>query len=326
MQTAQDLGEQGLLALVQQYCPPGVVGDDAALLPVQPGHELVVTTDVLVDEVHFSDTTTAAEDVGWRAAAANLSDLAAMGAQPLGLVIGVALPPTTPVAWLEGCYRGFKACLDRYGTVLVGGDLCRSSVRTLAVTALGQVKPERVIRRSGAKIGDAVLVSGVHGASRAGLELLLQPQFQPQFQSHWGQDLSPEQRQALQQAHQRPMPRLDVLPKLWAVSDRAAGMDSSDGLADALVQIARASGVGLQIDLEAIPKPRALEPQLALEWALYGGEDFELVLCLPPVAAEQLQAALGGEAAVIGQVVAGSGVRDLQGQELSQAQAFQHFA
>ncbi len=320
-QTARDLGEQGLLRLFQQYCPAESVGDDAAVLSVQPGLQLVVTTDVLVDGVHFSDQTTAAADAGWRAAAANLSDLAAMGATPLGLVMGLAFPPQTPVTWLEGCYQGFKACLDRYGTVLVGGDTCRSTVRTLAVTAFGQVAANRVIRRNGAQVGDAVWVSGLHGASRAGLELLLNPS--------WGQDLSAADRATLQHSHQRPQPRLDLLPQLWATSERAAGMDSSDGLADALVQLARASSVGMVIDTNAIPIPKPLRSRnesLALEWALYGGEDFELVLCLPPAAASHLQAELGGDAAIIGQVVAGKGVRDQQGRELTQTQAFQHFS
>ncbi|HEY9662398.1 MAG TPA: thiamine-phosphate kinase, partial [Allocoleopsis sp.] len=171
----QDLGEQALLQRLYQFCQPDLVGDDAALLTVAPDHSLVVTTDMLVDRVHFSDQTTSAPDVGWRAAAANLSDLAAMGATPLGITIGLGLPAELAVSWVEGLYQGMVECLQQYGTPIVGGDICRSSVTTVSITAFGQVKPEQAIYRNQAKPGDAIVVTGLHGASRAGLELLLHP-------------------------------------------------------------------------------------------------------------------------------------------------------
>jgi thiamine-monophosphate kinase len=152
----RDLGEQGLLKLIQPYCLPNSIGDDGAIVRVPPEQELVVSTDVLVDEVHFSDRTTTAVDVGWRSVAANLSDLAAMGAQPLGITVGLSLPPELPVVWLEQLYTGMQACLTRYGTGIIGGDLSRSSVITIAITALGAVKSDRVIRRSTARVGDAI--------------------------------------------------------------------------------------------------------------------------------------------------------------------------
>src|SRR3712207_3061345 len=173
----QDIGEQGLLKQVQSFCPSAIVGDDAAVLPTEPGKLLVVTSDVLVDGVHFSAgfapqsvRTTPPESAGWRAAAANLSDLAAMGASPLGITIGLGLPGQTPVEWVERLYQGMTQCLQRFGAAIVGGDLCRSPVITIAITAFGQVKPEQVIRRSTAQPGDAILVTGFHGSSRAGLE------------------------------------------------------------------------------------------------------------------------------------------------------------
>jgi thiamine-monophosphate kinase len=134
-----DLGEQGLLKLIQPYCLPNTIGDDGAILHPPAGFKLVVTTDVLVDGVHFSDRTTTPFDVGWRSVAANLSDLAAMGAVPLGITVGLSLPPNLPVVWLEQLYGGMQACLERYGTGIVGGDLTRSSVTTVAITALGSV-------------------------------------------------------------------------------------------------------------------------------------------------------------------------------------------
>ena len=324
----RDIGEKSLLERLQRFCPPEIVGDDAAVMDIQSGKSLVVTTDVLVDGVHFSDATTSPEDAGWRAAAANLSDLAAMGATPLGITVGLGLRSDVLVSWVERLYQGMTDCLQQYDTPIVGGDVCRSPVITIAITAFGQVHPSCIIRRSAAQVGDAIVVTGVHGAARAGLELLLHPDL--------GANLSDVERIALIQAHQRPQPRLDVLPILREVSGesvRVAGMDSSDGLADALVQICQASGVGAKIERSHIPMPPALNnwsPQ-ALDWALYGGEDFELVLCLPPELAIALVQQLGAEAAVVGTITPDSEVRliDQTGktpdQVLNLSQGFQHF-
>jgi thiamine-monophosphate kinase len=293
-----DLGEQGLLKLIQPYCLPHTIGDDGAVVSVRSDCELVVTTDVLVDGVHFSDRTTSPYDVGWRAVTANLSDLAAMGAQPLGITVGLSLPPELPVVWLEQLYIGMQACLARYGTGIVGGDLTRSTVTTVAITALGEVQPDRVIRRSTAQPGDAIVVTGYHGNSHAGLQLLLDPAL--------GKHLTAADRKILITAHQRPQPRLDILPLLVELSAaRVAGMDSSDGLADAIVQICRSSGVGARLDRHQIPIDPALDrfaPATALASALSGGEDFELVLTMPEPVAVQLVDRIGVGAAIVGTI------------------------
>lgn len=330
MTRVRDLGEQGLLAQLQGFCPADIVGDDAAVLAFPAGQNLVVTTDVLVDGVHFSDRTTSPQDAGWRAVAANLSDLAAMGASPLGITVGLAINGDVAVSWILDLYQGISDCLQQYNTPLVGGDICRSSVINISITAFGQVSPNRIIKRTAAKVGDAIVVTGIHGAARAGLELLLNPEF--------GQNLSQVERTDLIQAHQRPKPRLDVLPKLWHILDKSstqiAGMDSSDGLADAVLQICRASGVGAILERTLIPLSPALR-QLATptqwDWVLYGGEDFELVLCLPPAAAEALVKQLDLGAAVIGKIGRGNEVwlRDASGSQkeerLSLTKGFQHF-
>jgi thiamine-monophosphate kinase len=328
MTLVRDIGEQGLLAQLQHFCPADIVGDDAAVLPFTAGQNLVVTTDVLVDGVHFSDRTTTPQDAGWRAVAANLSDLAAMGASPLGITVGLAVTGGLDVSWVLQLYQGISDCLKQYHTPLVGGDVCRSSVISIAITAFGQVSPNRIIKRAAAKVGDAIVVTGIHGASRAGLELLLNPEL--------AQNLSEDERNFLIQAHQRPKPRLDVLPILWNILDSStqiAGMDSSDGLADAVLQICRASHVGAILERTWIPLPSALK-KLATrqwDWVLYGGEDFELVLCLPPKAAEALVKQIGDSAAVIGKITPGDGVwlKDSTGayadEELSLTKGFQHF-
>jgi thiamine-monophosphate kinase len=325
----RDIGEKGLLQRLQRFCPPEIVGDDAAVMATQAGQSLVVTSDMLVDGVHFSDSTTSPEDAGWRAAAANLSDLAAMGATPLGITVALGLPGDVAVSWVELLYQGISECLQQYETFIVGGDVCRSPTINIAITAFGQVEPTRIIRRNAAQVGDAIALTGIHGASRAGLELLLHPEL--------GQNLSYSERLFLIQAHQRPQPRLDVLPILWQVATypRIAGMDSSDGLADALVQLCQMSGVGANIDRSQIPIPDAIKkfvsPEQALDWALYGGEDFELVLCLPPAIAEELVKQLGVGAAIVGKITADSEVilsdrtNENPDQVLSLSQGFQHF-
>ena len=337
----KDIGEQALLQRLQAFCPVELIGDDAALLSVSANHQLVVTTDTLVDGVHFSIgiaapiQTTTPYDAGWRSAAANLSDLAAMGAEPIGITIGLGLPGEVPVDWIEQVYQGVTDCLRPFQTAIVGGDICRSPVLSLNITALGQVLPQQVIRRTGAKPGDAILVTGSHGGSRAGLELLLHPE------GDLGQSLTKAQRDRLIQLHQRPVPRLDVveiLRSVWATDASAsfpAGMDSSDGLADAVLQICRASGVGARLDRRSIPLPDGLSDWVgekqAIEWALYGGEDFELVLCLPLVQAESVLARLGDGAAIAGWITAESGVilQDCRGENLDEllslSRGFQHF-
>jgi thiamine-monophosphate kinase len=340
----KDIGEQGLLTILQKFCPAEIVGDDCAVMATNPNKSLAITTDMLVDGVHFSDRTTSPYDAGWRAAAANLSDLAAMGATPLAVTVALAVAADTTVLWVEEFYRGMTACLQEYHTPIAGGDVVRSPVVTVAITAFGEVECDRTIRRSNARSGWTIVATAVHGASRAGLELLLNPEF--------GQNLEKGDRTSLILAHQRPKPRLDVLPILWEILGyegeiepplspplakggkqefnsptlgkvgvnspplskggpggvnspiAIAGMDSSDGLADAIIQICRASGVGAKVDRQKIPIPHIfselVSPETALDWALYGGEDFELVLFLPIANAELLVEKIGNGAAIVG--------------------------
>ena len=339
--TVGQVGELGLLQRLFRYCPINLVGDDAAVLALPPGHQLVVTTDMLVDGVHFSDQTTAPEDVGWRAIAANLSDLAAMGAEPQGITVALSLPSATPVAWVEGVYQGMADCIDAWGGQLIGGDLCRSDTISIAITALGSVELGKAFYRHTAQPGQVLLATGYHGLSRAGLELLLAPE--------QGTSLREAVRQRWIQAHQRPKPRLDVVAHLRSLL-RAFGkpititaMDSSDGLANAVLHLCQASGVGVVLNADQLP----IDPDLvawvgtekARDWCLYGGEDFELVLCLPESMAQVLQGHLGPEGKLLGYLTADPAVKlqlPANGQtsdsksavtslDLSFSQGFQHF-
>lgn len=328
----RDLGEQGLLAILKKFCPSDVVGDDAAVVTFAADQSLVVTTDMLVENCHFSDRTTPATAAGWRAVAANLSDLAAMGASPLGITVALGLRGETPVTWVEQLYQGMVGCLDQFQTPIIGGDICRSPINTISITAFGQLSPPRIIRRSTAQPGWAIIATGVHGDSRAGLELLLNQDM--------GQSLSETEKRSLIQAHQYPQPRLDILPILQTLWDRdpdliIAGMDSSDGLADAIVQITQASGVGARIEAENLPHSHCLSQmttaEQVLHWVLYGGEDFELVLCLPGDRAQKLVKLLKTGAMIIGVTTTDTDTILVRGDTsnseitLTQNQGFQHF-
>ena len=329
--TIKNLGEQGLLKIFRQYCSE-VVGDDAANMgETAPDHQMVVTTDMLIDGVHFSDRTTSPEDVGWRAAAVNLSDLAAMGAKPWGLVMAVGLPADTAIAWIEGVYRGFSECLRTYGTELVGGDTVRSPIRTLSVTAFGQVHKNQIISRHTARVGDAIVMTGLHGLSKAGLELLFNPELKEKLLAplKMGDRIlaGGELVQSICRYHQRPIPRFEAIAVLHKILKHqndfpVSGMDSSDGLADAIAQICRSSQVGAKIFWRSLPIHRAvrtLAGDRALDWVLYGGEDFELVLCMPVELAKQFVNQLPS-AVIIGEIIKGNQIDGLE-----MRSAFQHF-
>ena len=329
--TIKNLGEQGLLKIFRQYCSE-VVGDDAANMgETAPDHQMVVTTDMLIDGVHFSDRTTSPEDVGWRAAAVNLSDLAAMGAKPWGLVMAVGLPADTAIAWIEGVYRGFSECLRTYGTELVGGDTVRSPIRTLSVTAFGQVHKNQIISRHTARVGDAIVMTGLHGLSKAGLELLFNPELKEKLLAplKMGDRIlaGGELVQSICRYHQRPIPRFEAIAVLHKILKHqndfpVSGMDSSDGLADAIAQISRSSQVGAKIFWRSLPIHRAvrtLAGDRALDWVLYGGEDFELVLCMPVELAKQFVNQLPS-AVIIGEIIKGNQIDGLE-----MRSAFQHY-
>ena len=277
--TARDLGEFGLIAAVTARLPQSDAvllgpGDDAAVLAF-PGGQVVATTDVLVEGVHFRRDWSTATDVGHKAAAANLADVAAMGGTAVALLVGLAAPPDLPVAWALGLADGLREEAAVVGAVVVGGDTVSSDRVSVSVTALGSV--ERWVTRSGARPGDLVVVGGDLGRSAAGLRLLQQ-----------GTREGP-----LVDAHRRPRPPYSLGPAL-ARAGASAMCDVSDGLVADLGHVARASGVAIDLHAEALH-----DPEVALEDVLAGGEDHALVATVPaPVEGTR----------VIGRVLAGGGV------------------
>jgi thiamine-monophosphate kinase len=274
------------------------VGDDAAVLAVD-GH-IAVTVDTLVAGVHFPDGM-APHVVGYRLMAVNLSDLAAMGAQPRWCTLALTLPKADEL-WLEGFSRGLFELADRYGVGLVGGNLSRGPL-TLTLQLMGTVEPKNMLTRSGGHVGDDIYVTGTLGDSAAGIALILERSSAPQGSAA----------AALKERFYRPAARVEAGLALGPLA--TAAIDVSDGLLADLAHICKASGCGAAIDIERVPLSAELlsmfPPQEALAHALGGGDDYELLFTAPPSRADEIEAALeasGTPVRRIGQLVAGQTV------------------
>jgi thiamine-monophosphate kinase len=299
------------------------IGDDAALLSVPAGRQLVVAMDTLNAGVHFPLGTSAA-DIGWKALAVNLSDLAAMGATPAWCTLSLSMP-ASDAAWLDGFIDGFTALAARHGVALVGGDTTRGPL-SVCVTVHGFVEPGRALRRDGARVGDDLWVSGTPGDAAAALALLgyVDPP----------ENFSPDAiaRAYLRDRLDRPRPRVALGIALGGIAH--AAIDISDGLGADLGHLARASGVAAEVDLARLPVSAALATAPAaarLRWQASGGDDYELCIAAPRAAREAIGAMVddvGVGFTRIGEVVAGAGVRlRLAGRELAfDRQGFDHFA
>jgi thiamine-monophosphate kinase len=283
--------------------PPG---DDAAVLAV-PGSQVVASTDVLVDGVHLRRDWFSARDVGHKAAAVNMADIAAMGARPLALLVGLVLPPSTEVAWAEEFTAGLAEAAAAQGVAVVGGDVVAGQVLTVAVTALG-VPVGPIVRRSGAQAGDVVAVCGRLGWAAAGLAVL-----QRGFRSP----------RALVDAQRRPQPPYAAGPQA-AAAGATAMIDVSDGLLADLGHLAEASGVRVVVDADLVPVDGPVAAMAAgfgldpFGWVLTGGEDHALAATFP--AAPALPSGWVG----IGRVEQGEGVQ-LVGAQLEGPGGFEHF-
>jgi len=297
------------------------VGDDGALLRPEPGHELAVSTDMLVQDLHFFARVDAAA-LGHKALAVNLSDLAAMGARPLGFTLAIALPEADD-AWLTDFARGLFALADAHACPLVGGDTTRGPLN-ICITVFGQVRAGRALRRAAARVGDDLYLSGRTGEARLALE--------HQRGTAWAAGATGS---GLRERLERPAPRNALGVALAGVEGAHAAIDVSDGLAGDLGHILAASQVGAEIDLVALPVAPALAalPEAErFECLLAGGDDYELLFTAAPDARDAVQAAAqacGTPVTRIGRITAGAGLRllDAQGQAQSlRMQGFDHFA
>ena len=290
------------------------IGDDAALLAPPPGRQLVVTADTLNDGVHFPRGTSPA-DVGWKALAVNLSDLASMGAEPAWCTLSLSLPQSDP-AWIEGFLDGFLDLAGQHGIALVGGDTTRGPL-SIAVTAMGLVEPGRALRRDGARVGDEVWVTGTLGDAAGGLALL---------------DREPVP--ALRARLDRPTPRVAAGRALAGIA--TACVDVSDGLLADLGHVCARSHVAARIDVDALPASAALmevigeADRIALQAS--GGDDYELCFTAPADAGADIDAVsarLGLQITRIGRIVAGEGVHPVDAKSQpwsSPRRGYDHFA
>ena len=308
---------------------PGALGlgDDAAVLAPPPGCDLVLTTDGVIAGVHFFPDD-APEHVARKVLRMNLSDLAAKGARPLGFLLSVALPATADEAWIAGFAAGLGADAERYGCPLLGGDTDHTpGPISASITAFGAVPQGKMVRRSTAAAGDRVVVTGTIGDAALGVRLRRDPALAARLQ------LSPAERDYLLQRYLLPEPRNALAD---AVRQHAsAAIDVSDGLAGDLAKLCRASGVAAEIDVARVPLSRAARAALdadptLLETALTGGDDYEIVLTLPPALLASLHHAaetVGVEVTEIGRATAGQGARFLRdGKELTfQRPSYSHF-
>lgn len=279
------------------------IGDDAALLAPPPGRQLVVAMDMLNEGVHFPQGTTPA-DLGWKALAVNLSDLAAMGAEPAWCTLALSLP-CADAAWIDAFLDGFRGLAARHGVALVGGDTTRGPL-SACVTVHGFVAPGTALRRDAARIGDDVWVSGTLGDAAAALSRLSADDAPPGSEAAHASA-------ALRTRLDRPTPRVELGRALVGVA--RACIDVSDGLLADLGHVCRASGVGARLDLATLPASIALRAlfdaasRAPLQCA--GGDDYELCFTAPEAARDNvLHAAQMARTPVtrIGRVVEGEGV------------------
>lgn len=305
-------GEFGLISRVTARLRPGAAcllgpGDDAAVVAAPDGR-VVASTDVLVEGRHFRRDWASAVEIGHRAAAANLADIAAMGAVPTALLVALCAPPDLDAAWAEGLADGLGAEAGLVGASVVGGDMSASSVLTIAVTALGDLQGRPPVLRSGARPGDVVALAGRIGYAAAGYTVLSRGFRTPRL---------------LVDAYRRPRVPYAAGPAAARLGATAM-IDVSDGLLADLGHVAAASRVAIDVRREAFDVPRQmLDAAHALgvdpyRWVLAGGDDHALAATFPP------QVALPDDWRVIGRVGEGSGVT-VDGEPYQGPTGWQHF-
>lgn len=282
-----DLGEFGLIDKLRAWLPKADadvgIGDDAAVVRVRDGASLVATTDALVDGVHFRLDWSQAADVGFKAVSVNVSDLAAMGAEPRWLLVSLCAPPDLSEETVHGLYGGMIEAGAMYGTEVIGGDTVRAKQLVITVAALGELDGEPMLRSS-AKVGDVLAVTGALGRAAAGVNLLM---------SNDPSRVVPEDAMACIDAHRRPVARVREASKLRAAGVRAA-LDISDGLASDARRLAEESDVGVELEEKLVPiAPEALSVAEdrgwdAVQMVLGGGEDLELLVAARASVVESL--------------------------------------
>lgn len=287
----KEIGEFGLIdrikKIVETPSKDLVLGidDDTAAFRISKDEIILLSTDVLIEGVHFELKNFSLYQLGWRGMAANLSDIAAMGGWPLYAIVSLGLPQSLTVESIEEMYQGMRSLADEFHTSIIGGDTSHTSDGLLiSIAVVGQVKESQLVRRSGAQAGDALFVTGTLGDSEAGLKVLKSP----------NQALRDKFVRSVER-HLAPWPRIHEARFLVENFDIHAMIDISDGLASEVHHICRNSGVGAIVLEEQIPldsetrKIANFSKDDPVEYALYGGEDFELLFAAPEKIGHRLQ-------------------------------------
>ena len=267
-------------------------GDDAAVIDMD-GRGVCLAVDVLVDEVHFRRDVSSMADVGWKAVAVNCSDMAAMGAAPSVAVVGLCRPASVPVEDIEQLYAGMAEACEEWGLRLVGGDTVAAGALAVSVTVLGDIDTDKAVRRSGAQVGDRLVVVGSLGGAAAALALV---------------EAGLPADEVLLSAHRRPVAHVRA-GRALAEAGATAMIDVSDGFGADLLHICEASGVAAVVTAEALPFTSGLAAAAAqldrdpLEFATGGGDDYALLAAVLPGEADAIARDVGG--VVVGEIVAG---------------------
>lgn len=287
-------GEFGLIELLtEELGPPHdedivrTIGDDAAVYKIGNGRVHVATTDVLIESIHFDRAFMPMEHLGVKSMAVNVSDIVAMNARPKFATIALGIPHSVSVEMIQDMYRGIRKSCDAYGVTLIGGDTVAAQKMTISVTVIGEAEETDIVYRHGASAGDVMCVSGDLGASYAGLRLLLEQSQQLQKSGNGFKPVLDDYKYVIQR-HLTPTPRLSALDALKKAGVRPHAMiDISDGLASEIQHICRQSYCGALLSAKDLPiheetkKVADVFSQDADTYALYGGEDYELLITLP---------------------------------------------
>jgi thiamine-monophosphate kinase len=322
--------ERAIIGHIRRRLPPPpaslivAVGDDAAVMVPERGAMQVLTTDAVIEGVHFDRRLSTLADVGYKSIAVNLSDIAAMGGTASLVLISLMLPDGTSLAEIDALFDGILEMAAVAKVAVAGGNLARSPAGLIVdVTAVGHVRPRRILRRSGGRPGDGLYVTGTIGGAAAGLEML---RAGDSAAAHAG----------CIHRHRRPEPRLRIGAVLGRARVASACIDLSDGLADAVRQIAEASGTGAVVDAALLPIDEAAHAWFSaarrdpVEAALAGGDDYELLFALPRKTARRLRSAVDAARGVpltrIGELTPDPAVMMLRGgQPEPLPQGFTHF-
>ena len=294
--------EQEILKVIRKIIPNSkkYLFDDAAIIE----KDLIVTTDTLVENTHFTLKTYTSEEIGWKAMAVNLSDIAAMGGNSLYALISLSLPPDIKIKWIKGFYKGLTNCSKRYRTQVIGGNLARAKEVNITITVIGKAHSKYTPARSNARPGDLVFVTGTFGNT------------------------------VTKNYKVKIFPQINLGQKIIHLTKKAALMDASDGLADCLIQISAQSEVKIIVDEEIIPIPKSLKrvkqkhDTNPINLALYGGEDYQLVGTASTIDCKKIQKIKGIK--IIGRVVKGKGAflkhKNNKLVKLDMKKAFKHFS